>query len=136
MRYTALASVLLASAAAWLASAGQTPPPSTGRHELQLNGHTFTLPDGFEIELVAGPPLVDRPIVADFDQVRLRPLHRLADMTAMPGGIEPCLDGIECLENCLILYLACGIEAARIQPQLQPLQYGKTRVRPSLRRLG
>ncbi len=35
---------------------------------MRLNGHTFTLPDGFEIELVAGPPLVDRPIVADFDE--------------------------------------------------------------------
>jgi putative membrane-bound dehydrogenase-like protein len=35
--------------------------------EFKLAGHTFTLPDGFEIEQVAGPPLVDRPIVADFD---------------------------------------------------------------------
>ncbi|HUG94284.1 MAG TPA: PVC-type heme-binding CxxCH protein [Planctomycetaceae bacterium] len=35
--------------------------------ETRLNGHTFTLPDGFEIELIAGPPLVDRPITADFD---------------------------------------------------------------------
>jgi putative membrane-bound dehydrogenase-like protein len=37
-------------------------------HEVRLNGHTFTLPEGFEIELVAGPPLVNRPIVADFDE--------------------------------------------------------------------
>jgi putative membrane-bound dehydrogenase-like protein len=37
-------------------------------HQVQLNGHTFTLPIGFDIELVAGPPLVDRPIVADFDE--------------------------------------------------------------------
>lgn len=36
--------------------------------EVQLNGHSFTLPDGFAIEAVAGPPLVDRPIVADFDE--------------------------------------------------------------------
>src|SRR5258708_30485372 len=35
--------------------------------EIKLGNHKFTLPDGFEIELVAGPPLVDRPIVADFD---------------------------------------------------------------------
>src|SRR5438128_2402932 len=35
--------------------------------EFKLAGHTFTLPDGFEIERIAGPPLVDRPIVADFD---------------------------------------------------------------------
>jgi putative membrane-bound dehydrogenase-like protein len=37
-------------------------------HEVRLNGHVFTLPVGFEIELVAGPPLVDRPITADFDE--------------------------------------------------------------------
>lgn len=36
--------------------------------EVKLNGHLFTLPVGFEIELAAGPPLVDRPIVADFDE--------------------------------------------------------------------
>ena len=28
----------------------------------------LTVPDGFEVERVAGPPLVDRPIVADFDE--------------------------------------------------------------------
>src|SRR5947209_9329300 len=37
-------------------------------HEVRLNGHTFTLPVGFEIELAAGPPLVNRPITADFDE--------------------------------------------------------------------
>jgi len=36
--------------------------------EFKLNGHIFTLSDGFEIEQVAGPPLVDRPIGADFDE--------------------------------------------------------------------
>jgi putative membrane-bound dehydrogenase-like protein len=36
--------------------------------ELQLNGHTFTLPDGFAIELAAKAPLVDRPITAAFDE--------------------------------------------------------------------
>jgi putative membrane-bound dehydrogenase-like protein len=40
------------------------PPPS----RVDLNGHTFTLPAGFTIELAAGPPLVDRPITADFDE--------------------------------------------------------------------
>ena len=34
----------------------------------QLDAQTFTLPDGFEIERVAGPPLVERPITADFDE--------------------------------------------------------------------
>jgi putative membrane-bound dehydrogenase-like protein len=42
--------------------------PAVKTHEVKLNGHTFTLPVGFEIELIAGPPLVDRPIVADFDE--------------------------------------------------------------------
>ena len=28
----------------------------------------LTVPPGFEVEMVAGPPLVDRPIVADFDE--------------------------------------------------------------------
>ena len=30
----------------------------------------LTVPEGFEIERVAGPPLVERPIVADFDRRR------------------------------------------------------------------
>ncbi|MEJ7638245.1 MAG: hypothetical protein WKF75_09795 [Singulisphaera sp.] len=33
-----------------------------------MEGRTFTLRDGFEIERVAGPPMVDRPIEADFDE--------------------------------------------------------------------
>ena len=33
-----------------------------------MNGHTFTLPDGFEIELRRETPLVDRPITASFDE--------------------------------------------------------------------
>src|SRR5260370_34316941 len=49
------------------------PPPFAGgsarrTQQIKLNGHTFTLPAGFDIELVAGPPLVDRPITADFDE--------------------------------------------------------------------
>jgi putative membrane-bound dehydrogenase-like protein len=36
--------------------------------DFNLNGHSFTVPDGFEIELVAGAPLVNRPIEADFDE--------------------------------------------------------------------
>jgi putative membrane-bound dehydrogenase-like protein len=64
MKNTALASLLLLLALAFVVVA-QRPPAKT--HEVSLNGHTFTLPAGFEIELVAGPPLVNRPIVADFD---------------------------------------------------------------------
>ena len=36
--------------------------------ETRIGEHVFAHPDGFEVELVAGPPLVDRPIVADFDE--------------------------------------------------------------------
>ncbi len=36
--------------------------------EVHLGAHTFTLPDGFEIECVAAPPLVQRPIAASFDE--------------------------------------------------------------------
>ncbi len=39
----------------------------SGFHQIALNGHNFTLPDGFAIELAAGPPQVNRPITADFD---------------------------------------------------------------------
>jgi putative membrane-bound dehydrogenase-like protein len=36
--------------------------------EHKVNGRTFTLPEGFTIELAAAPPLVDRPITFDFDE--------------------------------------------------------------------
>src|SRR3982750_4111131 len=36
--------------------------------EVKLDGRTFPLPDGFTIERVAGPGLVDRPVVASFDE--------------------------------------------------------------------
>src|SRR6478672_9126306 len=49
---------VIVAAAAFLSAGGQS--PST---ELRL-----TVPPGFEIERVAGPPLVNRPIVADFDE--------------------------------------------------------------------
>ncbi len=44
-------------------------PLGVDRHTVQLNGQTFTLPAGFTVEQVAGPPLADRPIVADFDEL-------------------------------------------------------------------
>ncbi len=37
--------------------------------EFKLNGHTFTLPESFEIELAATTPVVDRPITASFDEL-------------------------------------------------------------------
>jgi putative membrane-bound dehydrogenase-like protein len=39
----------------------------TAAAEFKIGAHTFTLPEGFTIELVAASPLVDRPIEADFD---------------------------------------------------------------------
>ncbi len=36
--------------------------------EFDLNGHKFTVPDGFTVEHIAGSPLVDRPVSADFDE--------------------------------------------------------------------
>ena len=56
-----------------LASGGRQPPvseatPPPGFHQIKLNGHTFTLPVGFTIELAAKPPLADRPIAAAFDE--------------------------------------------------------------------
>ncbi len=37
--------------------------------EVPLNGHVFTLPDGFTIELAADAKLVPHPISADFDEL-------------------------------------------------------------------
>ena len=42
--------------------------PAAEAGEVRVEGRTFMLRDGFEIERVAGPPLVDRPIEADFDE--------------------------------------------------------------------
>ena len=36
--------------------------------EVRPGPYTFTVPDGFTVEQVAASPLVDRPIVADFDE--------------------------------------------------------------------
>jgi putative membrane-bound dehydrogenase-like protein len=67
MKRLAVASVALSAAALLLPGAGPEPAPAK-THQVRLNGHTFTLPAGFDIELAAGPPLADRPIVADFDE--------------------------------------------------------------------
>ncbi len=42
---------------------------SANGSEFKLDTRTFKVPDGFVIERVAGPPLVDRPITAAFDDV-------------------------------------------------------------------
>lgn len=46
--------------------ASAAPQPVT--HQVKLNGHTFTLREGFTIELAAGADLVPRPIAAAFDE--------------------------------------------------------------------
>src|SRR5271168_3665059 len=35
--------------------------------EVKLEGRVFQIADGFSLERIAGPPLVDRPITAAFD---------------------------------------------------------------------
>jgi putative membrane-bound dehydrogenase-like protein len=62
------------------ASVGGQPPPKpavadkpvsptvpAGYHQVTIGLHTFTLPTGFSIELVAAHPQVDRPVTAAFD---------------------------------------------------------------------
>ncbi len=61
-----LALTIVVSLVAATAPAAEKAAPKT--HQVRLGGHTFTLPEGFEIEQIAGPPLVNRPIVADFDE--------------------------------------------------------------------
>lgn len=58
----------LCVALACLATATPAGDPVRPRNKFELNGHTFTLPVGFTIELAAGPPQVDRPITASFDE--------------------------------------------------------------------
>jgi len=57
--------LLLALAASGMAGAGRE---AVKTQQVRLNGHTFTLPVGFAIEVAAGQPLVDRPIAMDFDE--------------------------------------------------------------------
>jgi putative membrane-bound dehydrogenase-like protein len=65
MHRASLATAIVVVAVSWMPAAKDE---LTKSHQVKLNGHTFTLPAGFDIELVAGPPLVDRPIEADFDE--------------------------------------------------------------------
>ncbi len=37
--------------------------------DFKLAGQDLTVPDGFEVELAASPPIVERPIEADFDEL-------------------------------------------------------------------
>lgn len=68
MRSVIISSWLLALLAAFAASGRPRDPARPGANTTSLNGHAFTLPPGFTITLAAKAPLVDRPIVADFDE--------------------------------------------------------------------
>lgn len=41
---------------------------STLAETVRIGDRTFTVPDGLTVELIAGPPLADRPITCDFDE--------------------------------------------------------------------
>jgi putative membrane-bound dehydrogenase-like protein len=44
-------------------------PVSSEAAEIALDGQIFTLPDGFEIEVIAKPPFVNRPVTGAFDEL-------------------------------------------------------------------
>src|SRR5438132_9217477 len=73
--------LLLAVAVLGCASRLTAADPPT--HTVRLNGQTFTLPAGFEIEQVAGPPQVKRPVAASFDE------HGRLFVTEASGTNEP-----------------------------------------------
>ena len=56
----------------WIAAlcplTGRCQPDAERAGEFKLGDRTLRVPAGFTIEPVAGPPLVDRPITADFDE--------------------------------------------------------------------
>src|SRR6476646_4503101 len=61
--------LVLIPLAAWAQSppqASNTSPPAA--NTISLDGHNFTVPAGFTIERAAGQPLVNWPIIADFDE--------------------------------------------------------------------
>jgi putative membrane-bound dehydrogenase-like protein len=63
-RYTALSVALMMIMLASLVFSDAQEQSASGA----AGDAALTVPDGFEIERVAGPPLVNRPIVADFDE--------------------------------------------------------------------
>src|SRR6185295_6604654 len=42
--------------------------PGAFAAQFKFPNQTFTVPDGFEVELAAGPPLAERPVSASFDE--------------------------------------------------------------------
>lgn len=67
----------------------QEPAPPKGFQRVKLNGHTFTIPDGFTIELVAKSPQVDRPVTMALDeQGRLYIADSSGDNTTAPLQVK------------------------------------------------
>src|SRR5215813_14481136 len=54
--------------ACWVILAGLFFSMGANAAQFKFATQTLTVPDGFEVEQVAGPPLVDRPISASFDE--------------------------------------------------------------------
>jgi putative membrane-bound dehydrogenase-like protein len=61
LRSLGMVSAILSTGLAWCGSIVHAA-------DIRIDHRTFTLPDGFTIEKVAGPSLVDRPITASFDE--------------------------------------------------------------------
>jgi putative membrane-bound dehydrogenase-like protein len=53
---------------AWIAAVCVVAAGAARAGQVKIGGRTFTVPEGFTVELVAGPELVERPIVGDFDE--------------------------------------------------------------------
>ena len=67
--YSLLATVIAAAfMTAFVRSHASQNPTSFDRADRAGASQRLTVPPGFDVERVAGPPLVDRPIVADFDE--------------------------------------------------------------------
>ena len=64
MHRLSLIALLLSAALARAAD----PFAAAPTHQVKLNGHTFTLPEGFAIEVAADAAMAPRPIAAALDE--------------------------------------------------------------------
>src|SRR5437763_444620 len=56
MKSLALPLLCLVALTSWVVLVADAPPAADKRPPVTIGTHSFTLPEGFEIELVAGPP--------------------------------------------------------------------------------
>ena len=61
-------SIVVGSLCAALLACRAGTAPGMEMKPVAINGRTLQLAAGLEIEVVAGPPLIERPICADFDE--------------------------------------------------------------------